>query len=236
MPANLSRLHIPCPTRLTGRGEVCRGPDNKPSGFPGQTYEHTYEIYAEGEADNIHLYKPGGLHPVIVGDVLNNGRYHLVHKLGAGDASTVWLARGLHHQGGSQPNDPLVSIKILQASEKSTTSVAPNELSVARALQSSAADRGRKDVASQLLSIRSMFTEEGPNGSHVCLVSPVAGPSLDWGEWYSLRRFRPDVGRKICKQVTEAVQHMHSSGYVHGGEWYEALFSIGLDTEIDLSN
>lgn len=37
-------------------------------------------------------YEPGGYHPVRIGDSLNE-RYSIVHKLGYGSYSTVWLAR-----------------------------------------------------------------------------------------------------------------------------------------------
>lgn len=38
-------------------------------------------------------YRPGGFHPVKLGDTFNNGRYKIYHKLGWGGFSTVWLAR-----------------------------------------------------------------------------------------------------------------------------------------------
>lgn len=41
-----------------------------------------------------HLYRPGGYHPVHLGDV-HHQRYKAIHKLGYGTYSTVWLARDL---------------------------------------------------------------------------------------------------------------------------------------------
>lgn len=38
-------------------------------------------------------YRPGGFHPVRLGDTFNAGRYKVHHKLGWGGFSTVWLAR-----------------------------------------------------------------------------------------------------------------------------------------------
>ena len=38
-------------------------------------------------------YKPGGYHPVHLGDEFKDGQYKVVRKLGWGTFSTVWLAR-----------------------------------------------------------------------------------------------------------------------------------------------
>jgi serine/threonine-protein kinase SRPK3 len=38
-------------------------------------------------------YRPGGYHPVSIGDSFSNNRYIVVRKLGWGEFSTVWLAR-----------------------------------------------------------------------------------------------------------------------------------------------
>ncbi len=38
-------------------------------------------------------YKPGGYHPLRLGECLRGGRYLVLRKLGYGSYSTVWLAR-----------------------------------------------------------------------------------------------------------------------------------------------
>lgn len=38
-------------------------------------------------------YRPGGYHPVCLGDFFNNGRYQVYHKIGWGGFSTVWLTK-----------------------------------------------------------------------------------------------------------------------------------------------
>jgi hypothetical protein len=43
--------------------------------------------------ESLSMYRPGGLHPVHLGDTFKNGRYKIVHKLGWGSFSTVWLAK-----------------------------------------------------------------------------------------------------------------------------------------------
>ena len=40
-------------------------------------------------------YRPGGYHPVLLGDVFNDDQYKVIRKLGEGSFSTVWLARDL---------------------------------------------------------------------------------------------------------------------------------------------
>jgi serine/threonine protein kinase len=39
------------------------------------------------------LYRPGGYHPVHIGDTLCHSRYTIIRKLGWGQYSTVWLAK-----------------------------------------------------------------------------------------------------------------------------------------------
>jgi serine/threonine-protein kinase SRPK3 len=41
----------------------------------------------------IENYRPGGYHPVEIGDELHNSRYRILHRLGHGAFSTVWLAQ-----------------------------------------------------------------------------------------------------------------------------------------------
>jgi hypothetical protein len=40
-----------------------------------------------------YIYRPGGYHPVCLGDTFKKGRYKIYHKLGCGGFSTVWLAK-----------------------------------------------------------------------------------------------------------------------------------------------
>ena len=49
-------------------------------------------VLTEDEED-LEDYRPGGYHPVSIGDEFNNSRYVVVRKLGWGHFSTVWLAR-----------------------------------------------------------------------------------------------------------------------------------------------
>ena len=45
------------------------------------------------DEEDLEDYRPGGYHPVSIGDDFSAGRYVIVRKLGWGHFSTVWLAR-----------------------------------------------------------------------------------------------------------------------------------------------
>lgn len=56
------------------------------------------------EMEDIYQYKPGGYHPVRLGDVLprdpasTTHRYRILQKLGHGAFATVWLAKDVTNQ------------------------------------------------------------------------------------------------------------------------------------------
>ena len=50
--------------------------------------------FAGPDVESPNRYRPGGYHPVHLGDVYCQ-RYRVIHKLGFGTYSTVWLARDL---------------------------------------------------------------------------------------------------------------------------------------------
>lgn len=45
------------------------------------------------KAEPAYRYRPGGYHPVHLGDTLSEDRYKILHKLGWGGYSTVWAAQ-----------------------------------------------------------------------------------------------------------------------------------------------
>jgi hypothetical protein len=56
-------------------------------------------LYTQGRLSS---YRPGGYHPVCLGDTSKDGRYKIHHKLGWGGFSTVWLAND--RECVAQPN------------------------------------------------------------------------------------------------------------------------------------
>ena len=63
------------------------------------------------DVEMLERYRPGGYHPVTVGEQLG-GRYFIVHKLGFGAYSTIWLAR-------NQESGKYLAIKIPVAARNS---------------------------------------------------------------------------------------------------------------------
>ncbi|KAK1812518.1 hypothetical protein LTR12_013104 [Friedmanniomyces endolithicus] len=158
--------------------------------------------------EDIEEYRPGGYHPVHLGDTLG-GRYRILHKLGSGGLSTTWLAR-------DTVGECYNALKILKAED----TVASTEL---RTLQKLAKcqpdDCGRHHIRD----LAAHFTLQGPNGQHNCLVTDVAGPSLSGlynviGHGYNAgsRRLRVDIARNAMRQVVEAVHFLHSQQICHG--------------------
>ncbi|KAF9071233.1 kinase-like domain-containing protein [Rhodocollybia butyracea] len=160
-------------------------------------------------AENIELYRLGGLHPVHLGDTFHNNRYTVVHKLGHGTFSTVWLVRD------SVTNRyAVLKIVIVQS-----TKVA-SEIAVLRHLQqpsNSDIDNGDKDHVVHLLD---EFKHHGPNGTHQCIVTEVLGPSLSLDEGPLLDHIGETIPTRLAKHVAKifrGVRYLHMHGVVHGG-------------------
>jgi serine/threonine-protein kinase SRPK3 len=110
------------------------------------------------DIEDIQNYRPGGFHPVHIGDVIRD-EYRILHKLGCGGFSTVWLARALTDQR-------LCALKILAANAPS------DELDIMLYLAETVGSHPN------VSSLHNHFTIMGPNGPHRCLVLSVLGPSL----------------------------------------------------------
>lgn len=147
------------------------------------------------------LYRFRGFHPVHLGDGYKENRYLVIHKLGHGGFATVWLGR-------DQVRKRYVALKVL-ASEVSQNCP---EVDILRRLRSSPEHSGK----AYIMSLLDHFWIHGPNGSHLCVVSQVAGPSIKQFNRYS-GRLRASVARKVALQVTMALDYVHSAGVVHGG-------------------
>ncbi|KAH6877432.1 kinase-like domain-containing protein [Coprinopsis sp. MPI-PUGE-AT-0042] len=158
----------------------------------------------EAGIENYTEYRPGGYHPVHLGDTFQDGRYTVVNKLGYGTYSTVWLVR-------DESQGSFASLKILSAhaSERSSGT----ELDVFR--RSAAGSGMGKRFVLQFLD---SFVHQGPNGDHLCVVTEVSGPNLATylGGIGPCDELTPEIARSFVLQSAQGVEYLHSCGIVHG--------------------
>lgn len=166
----------------------------KPDSMDEGRYETKFLACTGEYAD---AYTPGGFHPILIGDELDNGKYKIIHKLGHGGSATVWLARDMHQER-------YVAIKVLQA----VASKFANEIAIQQYLS-----KDSDFACAAVAKIRGRFFIRGINGRHVCLVLDVHGPSL-----YDLAgiKFRPDQARDIARQIAEAISFLHRNDVAFG--------------------
>lgn len=159
------------------------------------------------DAEPLQRYRPGGYHPVNIGDRLND-RYEVIHKLGFGSYSTVWLAS----DATTRTN---VAVKICTAD-----SDRPAESRILALLQRSGGqtDEARHDMRCAISLPCDTFEVQGPNGLHHCLVLEPARISLaEAREASYVRVFQLSTARTIAAQLVQTVAFLHGEGIVHGG-------------------
>lgn len=166
----------------------------------GKNHEVEYN-WIDG-TESLEKYKPGGYHPIMIGDILH-GRYRIVDKLGFGGYSTVWLAR-------DTCLERYVAVKVGIANS------ALQETNILRALSMRSPSSmpvypGRSAIPLPL----DEFELNGPNGKHTCYT--VAPARCNLREVSYSRLFPLQVTRALSGGLTLAIAYMHSRGYAHGG-------------------
>ncbi|KAF4455191.1 hypothetical protein F53441_2429 [Fusarium austroafricanum] len=162
------------------------------------------KIYkCEIDAEPLYRYKPGGYHPLALGDTLKNGRYKVLHKLGWGSYSTVWAAK-------DEKEDRYVAVKIA-VSEMNGSS----ELKILQALSVLPSYHPGSSSVNRLLD---HFPLVGPNGAHDCLVLEPLGPSIaDIVDHHCKDDRLPfKLAKSFAKQVLEGVDFLSANNIGHG--------------------
>ncbi|KAJ5776091.1 uncharacterized protein N7511_001102 [Penicillium nucicola] len=164
------------------------------------------DIYhPEVDVEYLEDYVPGGYHPIVIGDIFCSGRYTVVHKLGFGGYSKLWLA-------WDQQRRCYVSLKILTA----RSSPDSHEGDILRYLMKSNYTHSGKRFIPPLLD---QFSFHGPNGYHRCLVGEPAGGSIALSEKNSTSFMFPlDAARSTAAQLLLGLSYLHANGVCHGGE------------------
>jgi len=161
--------------------------------------------------ESLEYYRPGGYHPVELGDRLGpDDRYEVVHKLGHGGFGTVWLCWDRHGQiwravkilmgrDSSLDAPDLVFLKRLGTTSESTDGVKTN-------LGSEELEKNNITVP-----LSSFWIRQGPNGDHLCLVLPFLGLPID-NLLSSIYGHYPEVIKDVSHHITKALAFMHSTG------------------------
>jgi serine/threonine-protein kinase SRPK3 len=152
--------------------------------------------------EDIYKYGRGGYHPTRLGDVFHNERYKVIHKLGSGGFSIVWLAR-------DRRDKRYVALKILIAKASKNYL---SEVEVLSYLQERPSPHPGRTHISFLLD---RFWINGVSGSHLCLVYDVTGPAIGHLDFQG-NRLRGHVARNVGKQLVQAIAYLHSEGICHG--------------------
>ncbi|KAF9885810.1 hypothetical protein FE257_012392, partial [Aspergillus nanangensis] len=150
-------------------------------------------------------------HPVVLGDVFNDGQYKVIRKLGEGSYSTVWLACDLKYC-------IYIALKILVSEISEITT----ELLILRHLTEVAP----VEAARHITRLLDEFEHRGPNGIHRCLVLEPMGPSVNTMV-EELPQFKPrrqgmkiryplQMAKSILKQSLQALAFLHEHGIAHG--------------------
>jgi hypothetical protein len=162
----------------------------------------------EDGTESIYSYRPGGLHPVEIGDVFAD-RYSIVDKLGQGGWSTVWIAR-------DQQLGKYVALKIALAGSGA------GEIKILQELHTpdpSCDNEVTRAAQSTIPEIQNHLVIHGPNGDHNVIVIELAMMSLHDAREASYKcLFQLPVARAIAAQLVQAVVFLHGRGIVHGGE------------------
>ncbi|KAG5637891.1 hypothetical protein H0H81_002776 [Sphagnurus paluster] len=163
-------------------------------------------------------YRPGGYHPVDIGEVYHK-RYRVLNKLGHGTFATVWLVKDLK----SFPRR-FLSLKIAIADAQHVS----REIQIIRHLRRYQQENPLAAGGEYVLQVFDDFEIKGPNGTHQCIVSELCGPSIrcePWMIWNEDDEDKVDeleqprkVGmvQRLIAQVTRGIAYLHKCGIVHG--------------------
>ncbi|KAK1975175.1 kinase-like domain-containing protein [Colletotrichum cereale] len=156
------------------------------------------------DVERLSDYRLGGYHPIQIDDRLHK-RYRIVHKLGHGTFSTVWLAL-------DKRTSNYVAVKV------GTADADTQEVKILSQLTRGVADSSHAAHKTSIIpTVIDRFSLDGPNGTHPCFVTVPARCSLmDAKEAADSRLFQLDVARSLAAQLAMAISLVHSQGYAHG--------------------
>jgi serine/threonine protein kinase len=178
------------------------------------------EDYTDDEEEGEEGYKPGGYHPVKVGEAYNQ-RYVIIKKLGWGHFSTVWMVKDRRVEETKKTNH-FYALKV-QKSAEHYTEAAMDEVEL---LDCIATERKRveaslladKDAESAefvehsryVATLHDSFFHTGPNGRHMCMVFSMLGCNLlSVIKAYNYRGIPLPVVKNMIRGVCMGLDFLH---------------------------
>ncbi|KAI0784875.1 kinase-like domain-containing protein [Abortiporus biennis] len=144
--------------------------------------------------------------PVNMGDTFKEGRYEVLRKLGGGVFSNIWLVRDRDGETGFR-------YKALKVVTLEGTSY--HEKGIYLELEVMQAVAALEDPE-QLPILRDNFTEKGPIGSHLCMITDIYGTNVSALRRSSTRKVLPVyMVRNIISHTVDALTQLHKLGIVH---------------------
>ncbi|KAK2601386.1 hypothetical protein N8I77_010841 [Diaporthe amygdali] len=161
----------------------------------------------------------GALYPICIGDIIHypDGRYEIVHRLGKGAYSVVWLARDLKR-------NICVALKVMVAGSIGEKEFL-NQHMLKKALH---LDTSRLNLYKDTFLLPSPYNATGkpPTMFHRVLVLPLEGPSLSEGLVQFDRSLRSRMA--AAKSLLETLRDLHQAGFVHSGKLWDSNIKIAI--------
>ncbi|KAF5632709.1 CMGC kinase [Fusarium sp. NRRL 52700] len=178
----------------------------------GDYVDSDEELDVEFDCEDINLYPRGFCYPISIGEIIVE-RYRIIHKLGHGAFSTVWMAYDM-----VEGRDVALKVLMLGNSDDSECQIQNEIIGTAKDL-------------SYLLVYHRTFLLPSPHGQHLVFVFPIQGPNL---------RNHPPTQRpiatrmKFAVQLLNALKTLHKAGIVHSGTVTYTYWGIA-DSQTDLN-
>ncbi|KAG6181989.1 hypothetical protein E4U27_002050 [Claviceps purpurea] len=158
--------------------------------------------------------------PIDIDDRLNE-RYRILHLLGHGVWSKVWLAI-------DEETRKYVAIKVGIAQSDGSEGDILTDIS-----QSLASSNVSNDKKLMIPTVLDRFEFRGPKGTHPCLVTLPARCTLEDALYKARRRLvQLDLARSLAAQLAIAVSIVHEKGYAHG-DLHLNNFLLQLPSSLD---
>jgi serine/threonine protein kinase len=180
-------------------------------------YNSSNEDYSDDGDEDVESYRPGGYHPVQIGEIYNK-RYLVVEKMGWGHFSTVWMCRDT-----SSPSNSFVAMKI-QKSASHYREAAYDEIELLRSVKNSSTNESflkefttNPEVSSGVVLLLDHFEHTGPNGKHVCMIFEMLGENLlKVIKNYDYRGISVPVVQNLTRQICLGLDFLHRQcGIIH---------------------